>query len=1177
MAFSLKLLRQIGAGTVRVTFTANPKVVDARAANDALNPDNYQLSGPGDNFVASVSVVDTDRLSVDCHLASALELGTWTLLVSGVVQDDLTALSAPTSLTFMVLSVPAMEVLGQGAANDDAQLVIRRLLNPALKGKGWDSMVAALAAGDQSNWDNSRLAFDQLFLSSAKGVYLDRRASDEGIERPKGVNMSDDLFRRLAIIEKTSKLTQEAILEVLEVFYGRDATRAYSESAPELFALQDNDDLKILLDERQLVTVTFERSHFSRIGLATSVEVAAEITRTLREAGSQGFAVAVTDPIANSDRVRIYSGALGLSSSVRIVGGRGNTALLFPTSIFTQTGISPFATWDVTLSPTTQGNLRFTMAAGTEYDLFQVQEGDLAYIYGDEFEPANTNGTYEIEAVSITFPGPVQWFEIANPIGVAHAGIVQVQFADLMFFRPKRRTIYDSPRHVIVCENGDHLDVVIAATTDVVDRGPGLAAYLNPPNTIPSLSFSAVRRDSVMTIDVGATHNLVAGDQIILDDMLPTGEVPPTASSSPSGNFASPDDNQSGFTFASIQSTSTQTGTYEGVFSRALRMPDKRLLIVGGATTPDSLVFTPKNNITAFEVTSEAVAGNGGREVHFKWTQVSNGGTHGFSGNHFQYRSFGASVLADGRALCTGGANGDDIAGTSTNGWDMLQFVPPNAATQQHGTLPVALASHGQCSLTDNGDALVSGGWTVAGTILATTYRFDVVAQTWAAKASMNISRMNHELVELDSNHVLAIGGNKSATAILNRCEIYNVSGNTWTITGNMTYARIRFGVVKLPDGRVLVLGGRGYNPTRNATSPGTLNSCEIYDPNSGLWMPVPPMRDARERPVVAYLPTENAVYVTGGGGGSFSVEVLDVATMKWRISRAQIQTQHLDPTGGLAADDIFVMMGGTFGNATEKVNHVIAPGADRFYLGAGMNGVHTVASVPDATHIVVDTDEYALGHNYNVSVTGLVTPMKAKPGATGAPGPFSYDPKTGLSITETNFLTDDSFNRGGSYHSVHLVPTLAQPDPATEFPDEEGFVVFNFGFKNQVGPIKYLGRLSDEDLLLDPSVPFSDTLPAGATVRLLRDRLPFEPEPDEQVGNFYVTGTAAGRVAAQRTIDAIVAAGKQILVSVIYPGDYGLGAEGFPQDSNYKLSDKVSVWGGDELDTEIPTARAGL
>ncbi len=334
--FSLEEVRQLSVAALRVKFTQDPKAVSEEDTDDALNPDNYTLSGPDLNYVTGAARVDSDPQSIDVYLAAPLAVGTWTLAVENIVEDESSALMEPTTESFVVTFTLTQDPLGHGAANDETANILRRFLNPALKGKGWNSMIAGISAGDQRNWDNARLAFDQLFLTSANGLYLDRRASDEGINRPKGVNMSDDLFRKLALVEKTRKLTQLAVLEVLEVFYGRDAVRALSDSTEaETYALQDGDELVILFDERNLVTVTFERSHFSRIGMATAQEVAAAITRACSDAGNAGFAISFQDTTTGENKVRIYSGTLGLASSIRIVGGRGNTVLVFSEPLFT--------------------------------------------------------------------------------------------------------------------------------------------------------------------------------------------------------------------------------------------------------------------------------------------------------------------------------------------------------------------------------------------------------------------------------------------------------------------------------------------------------------------------------------------------------------------------------------------------------------------------------------------------------------------------------------------------------------------------------------------------------------------------------------------------------------------------------------------------------------------------
>lgn len=1171
--FELESVRQLSVAALRVKFTQDPKALDAHALNDALNPDNYTLVGPNNNYVVGAATVDGDPQSIDVYLAAPLAIGIWSLHVANIVEDTLASLIAPTTLPFTVTFTLTVDPLGHGAQNDETANIVRKFLNPALRGKGWDSMIAALAAGDQRNWDNARLAFDQLFLSSASGAYLDRRASDEGINRPPGVNMADPLFRQLAIIEKTTKLTQDAILEVLEVFYGRDTTRASSTTtAPETYALEDGDDLVVLLDERKAVTIEFVRSHFSRIGVATAMEVAAEITRELRDAGTQAFAVAMNDPILNQQVVRIYSGSLGLTSSVRIVGGKANTQLLFPTSIFPFSGTSPIAGWTVTLSPATQGNLRFTMSSGTYYDLFQVQEGDLAYLYGDEFAACGCRGTFPIEAVSVTWSGitKVQWFEIQNPLGNGAGPISQTKFVDLMFFRPTRKTIYDNSRHVIVAEAGDHLDVVMPATTEVVGRGPGLAAYLNgqPPIQVSSLTRAL---DGTVTITTVAPHNLIAGQQVIVDGALPSGAIPSTTAGTPSGNFPGANSTASGTTDASIQSMSSQTGSYEGVWQKVLRLQDGRLALVGGQTQTDAVTFTAKTMFTAFEKVSSSIIGNGGEQVSYLWTQISNDGTHGFSGPHFGQRSFVACVLKDGRILAAGGANNDDTLGTPSNGWDLLTFFPPTTIFQQNGTLPAARSSAGIVALAQ-GDAILSGGWTVVGTMLATTLRFAVSTETWSVVAPMNYARMHHELVSVGVDKVLAVGG-KTATATLEKCEVYDPIGDTWTKTGSMSFARVNFGVVTLPDGRVMVFGGRGYNPTQS-TTPVVLDSCEIYDFSSGLWSIGPRMRAAREYPVAQYVAARNSVYVGGGNVGP--VDVLHLDTMKWTRSRATVSTTHTVTAGGLASDDTFLVAGGLLAVATEKKNYVVVPGADVFWLGAGLNQPLKVLTVPLGTSFTVKDTQFDFTGTYTVSAAGVtVTPSRAGAAPTGVPGPFSYDPKGGFAITASAATTDQTFNKGGHYSSIHL-DTGIDPTPALKFPDREGFIVLNFGFKNVVGPIRYLGRLSEEELVLDASVPFGASLNVGATVRLLSSRSPFEPAPDQLVGNFYVTGTAAGRVAAQNTIDDIVAAGTQVLVTIVYPGDRGLGAEGFPQSGNYKLSDKVEVWGGDSLDREIPAARKG-
>ena len=133
---------------------------------------------------------------------------------------------------------------------------------------------------------------------------------------------------------------------------------------------------------------------------------------------------------------------------------------------------------------------------------------------------------------------------------------------------------------------------------------------------------------------------------------------------------------------------------------------------------------------------------------------------------------------------------------------------------------------------------------------------------------------------------------------------------------------------------------------------------------------------------------------------------------------------------------------------------------------------------------------------------------------------------------------------------------------------------MFAFGYKNQVAPVKYFGRLSSTRLSLDYSFKFPVTVPSGSNVTLLSQKGPWVPENPQDVGSFYITASPAGRVAAEAAIDASVAAGVVVKTTITYPGDRGLGGEGLPASGTNKLSDKVVVWGGDNVDAEVAAAR---
>jgi len=237
---------QLTTGEIRVRFSTAPLSVSSLGVHDALNIANYVLSGPATApLILAISNVDSDPQSVDLSIASPLPLGTWTVTAANIQTESGTSLTAPFAASFTVTSIGPTSTVSLGSVTDSPSDIIRKHLNPAIKGLNTDALIAALATGDQTNFNNASTIFDQLFITSASGIYLARRAADFRVQQPVNVGITDDVFRKLAIKTKTKKVVMEAILEILEIFYGSDAMRAHAVStAAELYSFNDGDDLQ---------------------------------------------------------------------------------------------------------------------------------------------------------------------------------------------------------------------------------------------------------------------------------------------------------------------------------------------------------------------------------------------------------------------------------------------------------------------------------------------------------------------------------------------------------------------------------------------------------------------------------------------------------------------------------------------------------------------------------------------------------------------------------------------------------------------------------------------------------------------------------------------------------------------------------------------------------------------
>lgn len=1155
IALELESVTQIALATIRVKFTQYPLAANPAGLYDALNPANYTLTGPGIGTIEFCNNVSGDPQSIDLFLTGPLAQGVWTLTASSNISTASGAfIQAPLSMTFNVTGTGILEPVNPGTANDTEEDVIRKHLNAALKGGGWNALIAAIATGEQANRDAAASAFDQLFTSTSSGIYLERRAADTGIERPDNMGLSDETFSKYVIQITNDKLTEESFLEILDVFYGDAALRASNTTgvnAP--YALQDGDDLQIVLDGDLTVNCIFHMSDFAQIGQAKAVEVASVITRACRLAGSRAYAEPVPDPQTGNSAVAIYSGSLGLSSSVQVISGKAQNALQFSTLLNPYLNTS-YPTWNVTPVPS-RGTVQFSTSSAN-IDLSVLQIGDYVNVYGTEFSAGN-KGCFPVTAVSVTYPGGSisQYFEVSNTAATNQSGIAQTAQSDILFFRPTLKKVYSASRTALVSCQPSAVDVILPATSQAVTRQELTGAYaqVNSSTTITSL----VRSGSTVTV-TAPNHGMPIGQSVNVNiDNVVSSITPPTVTT---GN------GQTTTSYSAI-STSSPTFTTSGTsnhWGAMVTLADGRVLVIGGDVVGTSVGST---QVARLAITGSTSFGTNGTQ----YTLANTLDTALSTGVNFP----GACTLSDpsggNKVLLVGGTT-DGIAAAGTAQTAVYLYTPGsvnnNGSWAATGSLTTARSAFALVQRSD-GKVMAIGGY--SGSALNSVEAYTPSLKTWAAAGSLNIARIQAEGIQLNTTDVLVVGGRSGSptkldyttvatdiTNVLDTCELYNISGNTWTIVGNMTYARVGHKLFLLDNGSVLAIGGVGYNPTQGSTA-GYLNSTEIYDPTLKLWTPGPTMNVARAWFGAGRI--GNFIYVMGGSETSATIEYLDLTTMKWKISPATYSAGATVKMTSTLTSGLLVCSGGVSGSSFSTANNwsVYVPNNETF-MSSDIDGQRL------ATIVNTNTFTYTtLTSGYTSSSSGAVTQVSAT--ASTVPGPNSYDPSAGVAITGNESTTTQALNKGSQYASVSVAD-------ATQFPDAPGYICFAFGFSNQVTPVKYLGRLSNTSLKLDYNYVFPATVQSGAKVTLLYQKNPWVPANPQSVGSFYLTDSAAGRIAAESAISAVEAAGVTVNVSVTYPGDRGLGNEGRPASNNYKVTDAVEVWGSDNVDADLATAR---
>lgn len=224
------------------------------------------------------------------------------------------------------------------------------------------------------------------------------------------------------------------------------------------------------------------------------------------------------------------------------------------------------------------------------------------------------------------------------------------------------------------------------------------------------------------------------------------------------------------------------------------------------------------------------------------------------------------------------------------------------------------------------------------------------------------------------------------------------------------------------------------------------------------------------------------------------------------------------------------------------------------------INGIFKVSAVNSDTEIefIIELGNSSTTISETI-IPGTLQSLNA-PVNTSFPGPYVFDPVSGIPISNIATTTTNDLDRNTSTKYLGVVSTSG-------WNMDGGYLAIGFGTSVFDRPIKYSGILNTTTLILDQSYIFPMTVVAGTSVTMLFQKGPWVPDNITEVGAFWATDDSSGVKACISAIDQSVASGVSVDYEIKYPSDIGLGAAGYPTKGTGKVSSIVNVYDMEGVD----------
>lgn len=209
----------------------------------------------------------------------------------------------------------------------------------------------------------------------------------------------------------------------------------------------------------------------------------------------------------------------------------------------------------------------------------------------------------------------------------------------------------------------------------------------------------------------------------------------------------------------------------------------------------------------------------------------------------------------------------------------------------------------------------------------------------------------------------------------------------------------------------------------------------------------------------------------------------------------------------------------------------------DNPILLVSVDGVWKILEIPTSTSFKIQaigdngtsTGGTARVERVAMASSGSLIHLASSNINTGILGPYMWDLEAPYVLSSLTSQIQTKINAGTTVRTLSILA-------GNNIPNEEGYVIFDFGTEREEGPVRYLFKPNDNSMQLDPAYIYKNNHEIGSQVTVIRNRGPIRMSGYGIEYGAYLTDPSIAREILQDLIKEVKSVGIFLEFLVRYP-----------------------------------------